>query len=292
MTIEADELPPSTGMEEGGPAPDQKADELDAIAREFGWRPESEWKGEPPEGGFVSAAEYVRASREIAKSQKDNLKKELKALRQDTDKRIKRMEEMSAKQREKEAAAIHEEYDWWIRDAIKRGDDGKERALIKERDAKVKEAEAVGEEEDGETDLTEDDWIEQFQPAYPQLQKRFYGDGHAWILDDDADPDAMRTVLDFVDSGVPFAEALEKADRALRKAYPDQYEAADEDEGDDEPAPRKRVPVLASGAKAAGGKVSAASRLTPAQRAIGARFVEQKLFASLEEYAEERLKQG
>lgn len=288
MTIDTEELPPSTGLDTSEPAPEPN--DLEKVARELGWKPESEWKGEPPKGGFASAADYIRSQRDHAK----NVEKELKKLRTDTDKRIKRMEEMSAKQREKEAKAIHEEYDWWIREAIKKGDDTKEAALIKERDAKVKEAEAVEDKEEGEADLTEDDWIEQFQPAYPQLQKRFYEDGHSWILDDDADPDAMRTVLDFVDSGVPFAEALEKADRALRKAYPDNYTADEEDEADeqDEPKPRtKRMPVLASGAKAAGGKVSAASRLTPAQRAIGARFVEQKLFASLEEYAEERLKQ-
>lgn len=286
MSLEAEDLPPVTGVEEAPPAP--KASEVETLARELGWKPESEWKGKPPEGGFASAEDYIRSQRDHAK----NVEKELKKLRSETDKRIKRMEDLSVKQRDKEIQAIHEEYDWWIREAIKKGDDSREKALIRERDGKVKEAEAVGEDEDEtEKDLTEDEWIENFQPAYPQLQKRFYQDGHSWILDDDADPDAMRTVLDFVDSGVPFAEALEKADRALRKAYPEHYE---DDEVEDEPEekPKKRVPVLASGAKAGGSGVSAASRLTPAQRVIGARFVKDGLFASLEEYAEERQKAG
>lgn len=286
MTLETEELLPETGLENAPPEP--KASEVEALARELGWKPESEWKGKPPEKGFASAEDYIRSQRDHAK----NVEKELKKLRSETDKRIKRMEDLSAKQRDKEIAAIHEEYDWWIREAIKKGDDSREKALIRERDGKVKEAEAVGEDEAEEAaDLTEDEWVENFQPAYPQLQKRFYEDGHSWILDDDADPDAMRTVLDFVDSGVPFAEALEKADRALRKAYPEHYEA---DDVDDEPEekPKKRVPVLASGAKAGGSGVSAASRLTPAQRAIGSRFVKDGLFASLEEYAEERLKAG
>ena len=98
----------------------------------------------------------------------------------------------------------------------------------------------------------------------------------------------MRLMLDFVDSGVPFAEALEKTDRALRKSYPERYE--DDMEEEDEKPARKRVPVLASGGRGAGGGVSAASRLSPAQRQIGQRFVDQKLFANLEEYAEQRLK--
>lgn len=283
MTVEVEDLP--LQVQESEPAP--KADELETVARELGWKPEAEWKGEPPKGGFATAADYIRSQRDHAK----NVEKEMKKLRTDTDKRIKRMEEMSVKQREKEVAEIHSEYDWWIREAIKKGDDSREKALIKERDAKVKDAEAVEDKAEDDDDLTEDDWVEQFQPAYPQLQKRFYGDGHAWILEDDADPDAMRTVLDFVDSGVPFAEALEKADRALRKAYPDQYE---EDEVEEEPEakPAKRVPVLVAGSKGGASVVSAASRLTPAQRTIGAKFVKDGLFGSLEEYAEERLKLG
>ena len=279
MSGEAEEVAPTVA--DAAPAP--KADVLETIAREVGWKPEGEWKGEPPEGGFLSPAEFIRHQ----KVKRDVLAKEISSLRRDTEKRIKRMEEKTAKQREKEIEALHDEYNFLIRKAIRDGDEDQEIALIREREAKVKEAEAIGEEEQ-EDDLTEDKWIEQFQPSFPEVQKRFYGDGHAWILDDDADPDALRVMLDFVDSGVPFAEALEKADRALRKAYPDRYED-DMDEEEERPA-RKRVPVLASGGRGAGGGVSAASRLTPAQREIGSRFVKQGLFGSLEEYAEQRLK--
>jgi hypothetical protein len=100
-------------------------------------------------------------------------------------------------------------------------------------------------------------------------------------------------MLDYVDSGLALGDALDKTDRALRKAYPDRYETEDDDM-DEEPEPKpkngKRVPVLVSGSKGAGGGVSAASRLSPAQREIGARFVKEGLFGSLEEYAEQRIK--
>lgn len=284
MTIELEETAPLPATEDA-PAPAPKADDLETIAREVGWKPETEWKGEPPEGGFLSPAEFIRHQ----KAKRDVLAKEISALRRDTEKRIKRMEEKTAKQREKEIAALHDEYNFLIRQAIRDGDDEREEALRAQMDDKLKEAEAVGEEEEAE-ELTEDKWVEQFQPSYPEIQKRFYADGHAWILDDDADPDAMRVMLDFIDApNTPFAEALEKADRALRKAYPDRYED-DMDEQEDEKPARKRVPVLAPGGRGAGGGVSAASRLTPAQRQIGQRFVDQKLFANLEEYAEQRLK--
>ena len=269
-------------------APEAKSDDLETVARELGWKPETEWKGAPPEGGFASAAEFIRSQRSKAK----NVEKELKKLRTDTEKRIKRMEEQSAKQREKEIAELHSEYDWYIRKAIKEGDEATEKKLIRERDAKVAQAEDV-EDADDEPEADEDDYIENFTPSYPQVQKRFYNEGHAWVLDDDADPDAMRVVLDYVDSGIPFADALEKADKALRKAYPDRYEAEDEDmddEPEEKPKNGKRVPVLAPGGRGTGGGVSAASRLSPAQREIGARFVKEGLFGSLEEYAEQRIK--
>lgn len=269
-------------------APEAKPDDLETVARELGWKPETEWKGAPPEGGFASAAEFIRSQRSKAK----NVEKELKKLRTDTEKRIKRMEEQSAKQREKEIAELHSEYDWYIRKAIKEGDEATEKKLIRERDAKVAQAEDV-EDADDEPEADEDDYIENFTPSYPQVQKRFYNEGHAWVLDDDADPDAMRVVLDYVDSGIPFADALEKADKALRKAYPDRYEAEDEDmddEPEEKPKNGKRVPVLAPGGRGTGGGVSAASRLSPAQREIGARFVKEGLFGSLEEYAEQRIK--
>ncbi len=269
-------------------APEAKAEDLETVARELGWKPETEWKGDPPEGGFASAAEFIRSQRTRAK----NVEKELKKLRTDTDKRIKRMEEQSAKQRAKEIAELHSEYDWYIREAVKKGDDATEKKLIKERDAKLAEAKEIEEAEETDEVTDEDEWIEKFTPSYPQVQKRFYAEGHAWILDDDADPDAMRVMLDYVDSGIPFADALEKADKALRKAYPEKY--ASEDDVDEEPEEKpkngKRVPVLAPGGRGNGGNVSAASRLSPAQREIGARFVKEGLFGSLEEYAEQRIK--
>lgn len=269
-------------------APAPKADDLETVARELGWKPETEWKGDPPPGGFATAAEFIRSQRDRAKS----VEKELKKLKSDTDKRIKRMEEQSAKQRAKEIADLHSEYDWYIREAIKKGDDATERKLIKERDEQLARAREADEDadEDEAPSIDEDEFVEKFSPSYPQVQKRFYDDGHAWILADDADPDAMRIVLDYVDSGIPFADALEKADKALRKAYADKYE--DDDDMDEEPAPKpaKKAPVLAPGGRGAGGGVSAASRLSPAQREIGARFVKEGLFGSLEEYAEQRLK--
>jgi hypothetical protein len=284
MTLETELADPKTGTE-GGTTPEVKAEDVETIARELGWKPETEWKGEPPEGGFASAADFIRSQGQHAK----NLQKEMKKLKSETERRIEKIEKANAKSQERLINEIHEEYDHWIRKAIKEGDEETEAKLKKEKADQLKKAEAAKDE--GGAELSEDEWVENFKPAYPELQKRFYNDeGHAWLLEDDADPDAMRLILDYVDSGVPFAEALEKASPALRKAYPDKYEDEEDDDVDeDDPPPRKngkRMPVLASGGRGNGGSVSLSSQMTKAQREIGNRFVNEKLFASLEEYGE------
>ena len=276
MTLEPEDTGPETGAE-GTAAPEAT---VESLAREMGWKPDTEWKGAQPEGGLLSAADYLKAQ----KAKADTFKKQLSSFEKDTAKRIAKLEEKSKREREREVTALHKEYDHWIKQAARNGDDDQYERLLAEK------AELEGADEDeADEGPSEEQWIENFKPSYPELQKRFWGDsGHAWALEDDADPDAVRLVLEFVDSGAPIAEALEKADAALRRAYPDRYE----DDEDDEPPPKRtspRVPVLAPGGRRAGGP-SASSRLTAAQREIGARFVKEGVFASLEEYAEERLK--
>lgn len=47
--------PPVNNDEKGG----EGSDDIEARAREGGWAPESEWKGEPPDGGFRTAQEFI-----------------------------------------------------------------------------------------------------------------------------------------------------------------------------------------------------------------------------------------
>lgn len=287
MTVETEATAPEAGAEQ--PAAPAKAATVEELARDLGWKSAEEWKGDPPEGGHLSAAEFIKARG----ARVDSLAKENSRLKKDIDNRIAKLERKSKRDRDREVEALHKEYDFLIKKAAKEGNDGEYDKLVK---AKVKLSDKA-EELDGEDEEQDDKplwlsnpdkFVEQFEPASPALQKAFWKD-HAWALDDDADLDAFRMVDEYVSSGVPLVEAFEKADRALRKAYPDRYEADMDDDEDERPA-RKRAPVLAPGSRGNGGHVSFASRLTAAQREVGNRFVKEGLFGSLEEYAEQRLK--
>lgn len=288
MTVETEATAPETGAEQ--PDAPAKAATVEDVARDMGWKSPDEWKGDPPEGGHLSAADFIKARG----SKVDTLAKEIAKTRREAEKRIERLERQSKAQREREIADLHKEYDFLIKKAAKEGNDGEYDKLLK---AKVKlndraeELDGEEDDKDGEKPLwlsNPDKFVEQFEPSSPALQKAFWKD-HAWALDDDADLEAFRLVDEYVSSGVPLADAFEKADRALRKAYPDRYEDDMDGEEDERPA-RKRAPVLASGSRGNGGHASYASRLTSAQREIGNRFVKEGLFGSLEEYAEDRLK--
>jgi len=49
------------------------ADPLEAIARKHGWKPESEWKGNPPKDGFKSAEDFVESTFDIQHRQAEKI---------------------------------------------------------------------------------------------------------------------------------------------------------------------------------------------------------------------------
>lgn len=258
-------------------APDTSDETLESVARSAGWKPESEWKGDPPPGGFLPPAQFLKAQ----KTKADSLSRELSQFRKETDRRIERMERQSKAQREREMADLHREYDLYIKAAAKAGDDTEYERLIAEK--------ATLDEQDDDAPQDEETiikgFVEAFEPSYPRLQKTFFDEGHAWLLDDDADPDAMRIYIDAMSADGPFADNLERAEKALRRAYPESY--ADEEKPEERP--QRRVPVLSPGGR--GSRTdSYSARLTPAQREIAQRCVKDGLYGSVEEWAEVRFK--
>lgn len=65
---------------------------IEDIARANGWKPEEEWKGDPPRDGFKSAAEFVQDGFKIQQTQHDKIDR----LQEQLTGINKRMEEMSA----------------------------------------------------------------------------------------------------------------------------------------------------------------------------------------------------
>lgn len=292
-------LPAEVETEEAEPATPEAT--IESLAREAGWKSKDEWKGPPPKDGFQEPADYLRSRA----SRADSLGKELAKFRKDTEKRIKRMEAQSEARRTREIAQLRTEYDQHIRQAVRAGDEdeferlSKEKAELESLVDDLREDPEADEDEDSEAAAAkEQQAIERWQPASPGIQKAFWKD-HLWALEDDADPDALRIVLDCVDnSGLSLPEALEKADQRLRRFYADKYVVDEPEEtetalesDEDVPPPKKRVPVLATAARAATGP-GLTTRLTAEQRAAGERFVKDGLFPNLTAYAKALEKEG
>lgn len=270
--------------------------EVEQLAAEMGWKPRGQWKVKPgAEDTWTDAATYIRQTKakgEAARKEALDIKK---SVEETVAKRVEAVEKMMRKARERELANVRTEYTTLIRRAVAQGDDRTEDALRDE----LKTIE--GEYEDlSKVELTpeqlkkaEDEWVEQFSPGYPKVQKPFWEE-HAWLLDEESDIDDFGLVeaeiTRLMMNGRSLPEALEAADKLVRKTFADRY-ADDEPEEDRKPAKTgARVPVLASARR--GAAKSLAARLPPEARTQAAKEIKAGLFGSYEEYAEEYVKAG
>ena len=76
-------------------------DQLEALARENGWKPEDEWKGNPPKDGFKTAEQYVRDTFEINKTMHNSVKRMDNAIQELQKGEAKRMRQALEAQKER-----------------------------------------------------------------------------------------------------------------------------------------------------------------------------------------------
>ena len=93
------------GLEDGGnEAPSSSEPSMEDIARANGWKPESEWKGDPPRDGFKTAADFVKDGFKIQQTQHDKIDKLQSQLSGISDK-MERLTEGEAKRLQKALSA-------------------------------------------------------------------------------------------------------------------------------------------------------------------------------------------
>ena len=76
-------------------------DQLEALARDNGWKPEDEWKGTPPKDGFKTAEQYVRDTFEINKTMHNSVKRMDHAIQEMQKGEAKRMRQALEAQKER-----------------------------------------------------------------------------------------------------------------------------------------------------------------------------------------------
>ncbi len=287
MSIEAD----TEDQVADAPLADEAVElsEVEQLASELGWKPRTAWKTKPgQEDTWTDAATFIRQTKAKAEAARKELIDTKKSVDDAVVKRVEAMERMVRTKHERELASVRAEYTNLIRQAVAKGDERAEDALRAELEGIEKEYEDLTQVELTPEQLkkAEDEWVENFPISYPKVQKPFWEE-HAWLLDDEADIEDFGLVeaeiTRMMQNGRSLPEALEAADKLIRKTFAERYEE------ETEPVRRAekdgpRVPVLGSARR--GAAKTLASRLPPEARAQAAKDIKQGLFGSYEEWAE------
>lgn len=314
MTTKADQPAPDAGADEEllpstadvAHEDEQEEPSLEDLALEAGWTPKDKWRGDP--GKHVGAAEFLRRT---AKSQKSLASKLAQAEQQiedsqkETDKRFRRLERSMEDRKKAELNELRADYERRLDEAIEAGDTRAARAIMEEREEALEELEEPGKADD---DVSDEEWLEtQWSgPAYPALQKDFWGD-HSWVLLEDDDNSVFGDLEELITTSImsytqgkrpptvkEYEEVLETCDRWLRKKHKDRYSGkADMDDEDDIPPPKakevvkpangKRVPVLADGHRASRNTPSA--KLSQEEILEADRCIKAGLYSDRDEWA-------
>ena len=245
-------------------APEADAHEADsaetvALAREMGWKPESEWRGDPPRGGFTSATEYVRRGEKIlpivnararkAEERANKLEAEIEAMRGEHRDTIKRIERMSSVALEQQRLNIAAQYGERKEAAVEVGDkaayrqaDKDEREALKAIDERLKEEPAEKKADDKPKELPReikaviDEWI---------------GD-NSWFNSDEemhalANTHHMKLIRE--KPGLTLRQNLDEVREYVKKRFPEKFGDAEDDEDD---TPKRRGSPVEGGSRMGG----------------------------------------
>lgn len=280
-------------------AEQQQADpKIEAEARAMGWVPESEWKGEPPRGGFKPAEEFVQRGKEVLPIVNKRLKEENAALtdaldrvKRETAEQIENLSRMSKVALDRQRKQIESDFEARKEAAVETGD----KAAYKEADKAQRDALAefdkAAEPEEGRPAK------DKFEvPASVKATVDGWVAENPWMKSDEemnAVANARHAKLLKEKPGMTLKENLDEVRKYVAKRFPEKF-AEDDDAGDDEEKPRRGSPVE-GGSRVNGGGVgkSAWSRIPASAKAQADHFIKDDgLFLEKGETVEKNLAQA
>ncbi len=244
---------------------------LEDIARELGWSPKSEWRGDPAK--WTPAATFIRRTEEL---RRDAVKRQRESER-DFQRRLQRMERANTEARARDRARLEAEYKQARVEAIKAGDVDQ----VEKLDAQFQQlAPQIDEDEQAEATVTT---LFEKEP----LVKQFWEE-NAWILEDEALTNRVIGFWDVTDPNRPFdhLDAIDKAERYLERfAKKTGHTQEPQPKEEKQPGfPRRDAPNFAGATRQM--RSDPTSSLPPEARETGLRYVKEGLFKNLAEYAE------
>lgn len=213
----AEAVETEVATEQGGEE-QQQADPIETLASDLGWTPKDQFRGNPEK--WKPADEFIRASRDI----NQNLHREIRSLRD----QVGRMETTSARLLEDTVSTRIAERDaYWQRvhkQAVEKDDPELAEQAVQERIKIATQREAAKAPANGNGGL-------------PPETAAFIERNKTWW---DKDPLAQMRAQEIADGlakrGVPVAEQLAQAERAIRREFPEHF-----------PAPAKTPPGTQTG---------------------------------------------
>jgi signal recognition particle subunit SEC65 len=226
-----------TGAAENQPDPNLPADdgaaieapelnEIEKLASELGWKPESQWKG--PKEGWTPADQYLRtthAKQQAAAERAREATRHLRASQRSYDELQQRMErltrttsQLAQEQEARHRAEIERYFESEKRKAAKDGND----ELYEELDAQKHQAQAALDEK-----FRQEPEINYTQQAQEMLADPIVGKflkEHPWVVqDEEAYSYAFSIAQDYADAGYPKSMQIQAVKAALREEYPDYF---------------------------------------------------------------------
>lgn len=254
--------------QDGEPAP---ADPVEALAREMGWTPQTEWRGDPTK--FVNAAEYIRGTQRIANDARTRERQSRSAfdeLRSEFDTRL----QAAVDQIRQEVGGVGEQQQRIVKAQYDAARSDLDRARLEAykagNDAQFKEIEKTI----ADLDKEYTDWVEASRPKAPKAQPQvdynaqaasimshpihgpYFQDEGAWMLQDGGERafDAFFAELSAaLQRGATDGQALDVASRVADRFRPreqrQQQQQRDPATGQFSP---RNPPALAPGQRVAG----------------------------------------
>ncbi len=220
----------------------------DDLAKELGWKPKSEWKGD--QSKWTPADQYIRTAFQKQREAADRIKaangatRRVTAERDDMAMRLERLEKttgaMMAEQERNIRAQVKREYEAAKRQAAKAGDDERYEELDEELDTKLKQIDQHFEQRKpkAQPDVT--------QQAQAMLQDpiigKFFRD-HPWVAEHDDIYEFVYEVAEqHAQAGRTKEEQIFAVKRALREEYPEYYKQTQSRRGQEQrPSPTQQI---------------------------------------------------
>jgi signal recognition particle subunit SEC65 len=243
----ADEAPLPDDLADQNPEPS----EIEKLASELGWKPETEWKG--PKNGWTPASEYLRTTHQKLRASNEReheLKRSLRGTQraaEDYAMRLERIErvtnQMMTEQESRHRAELRNYFEAQKKVAAKEGDDERYNDLIvKHEEAEAELDRQFAREPQANFAKQAEDMLN--DPVVGKFLKE-----HPWVVADEGIYDyAFSVAQDLADAGYPKSMQIRAVKEALKEEYPERFttraqrqapRAQDDAEAGEESAPSR-----------------------------------------------------